>query len=117
MYMYVCMYMYTYAYMLTMHISWALTDGYAGARRKKKAVHKTTTADDKKLMTAIKKLGTQPIPAVEEVNMFQESGEVIHFVNPKVRHLAYNAAVICCMRSYRHNCKFKLMTIHASRRR
>ncbi|KAG5180552.1 NAC domain-containing protein [Tribonema minus] len=56
-----------------------------GARRKKKAVHKTASADDKKLMTALKKLGTTNIPAIEEVNMFQDNGEVIHFVNPKVQ--------------------------------
>jgi len=55
-----------------------------GARRKKKAVHKTATSDDKKLMTTLKKLGVTAIPAIEEVNMFKENGEVIHFVNPKV---------------------------------
>lgn len=56
-----------------------------GARRKKKAVHKTATSDDKKLMTTLKKLGTTSIPAIEEVNMFLDNGEVIHFVNPKVQ--------------------------------
>jgi nascent polypeptide-associated complex subunit beta len=56
-----------------------------GARRKKKAVHKTATSDDKKLMTTLKKLGVTSIPAIEEVNMFKDNGEVIHFVNPKVQ--------------------------------
>mmetsp|Transcript_11109 Transcript_11109/g.16570 ORF Transcript_11109/g.16570 Transcript_11109/m.16570 type:complete len:161 (+) Transcript_11109:70-552(+) len=56
-----------------------------GARRKKKPTHKTTTADDKKLMMTLKKLGVTSIPAIEEVNMFVDNGDVIHFVNPKVQ--------------------------------
>ncbi|CAM9161641.1 unnamed protein product [Phaeothamnion confervicola] len=54
-----------------------------GMRRKKKAVHKTATSDDKKLVTTLKRLGVTNIPAIEEVNMFKDTGEVIHFVNPK----------------------------------
>uniref|UniRef100_A0A2R9AIU9 Transcription factor BTF3 n=1 Tax=Pan paniscus TaxID=9597 RepID=A0A2R9AIU9_PANPA len=44
------------------------------ARRKKKVVHRTATADDKKLQTGI-----------EEVNMIKDDGTVIHFNNPKVQ--------------------------------
>ena len=40
-------------------------------------------ADDKKLQTALKKLNVQPIQAIEEVNMFKEDGNVIHFSAPK----------------------------------
>jgi nascent polypeptide-associated complex subunit beta len=40
--------------------------------------------DDKKLQGALKKLNVQPIPGVEEVNMFQEDGNVLHFTAPKV---------------------------------
>ena len=45
---------------------------------------KTTGAqDDKKLQGALKKLNVQPIPGVEEVNMFREDGNVLHFSTPK----------------------------------
>lgn len=33
--------------------------------------------------TTLKKLGVTNIPGIEEANMFKESGEVIHFKNPK----------------------------------
>jgi nascent polypeptide-associated complex subunit beta len=39
--------------------------------------------DDKKLQAALKKLNVQPVPGVEEVNMFQEDGNVLHFTAPK----------------------------------
>lgn len=40
-------------------------------------------ADDKKLTTTLKRIGVTNIPAIEEVNMFKNDGEVIHFVGPK----------------------------------
>jgi len=43
----------------------------------------STTQDDKKLQAALKKLGAQPIAGVEEVNMFREDGNVLHFTAPK----------------------------------
>jgi len=46
-------------------------------------VHKSAGTDDKKLQTALKKLNVQAIPAIEEVNMFKEDGNVIHFAAPK----------------------------------
>lgn len=39
--------------------------------------------DDKKLQAALKKLNVQPIAGVEEVNMFREDGNVLHFSAPK----------------------------------
>jgi hypothetical protein len=39
--------------------------------------------DDKKLQGALKKLNVQPITGVEEVNMFREDGNVLHFSAPK----------------------------------
>jgi len=48
------------------------------------------TGDDKKLQGALKKLNVQPIPGVEEVNMFREDGNVLHFSAPKV-HAAVSA--------------------------
>lgn len=71
------------------------TGGKGSMRRKKKTVHKTATSDDKKLGTTLKKLGVTNIPAIEEVNLFKQNGEVIHFVNPKVQaSIAANTYVI-----------------------
>lgn len=39
--------------------------------------------DDRKLQAALKKLNMQPIPGVEELNMFREDGNVLHFTAPK----------------------------------
>merc|ERR1711864_7926 len=61
------------------------TGGKGTARRKKKVVHKTTTVDDKKLQTILKKQGVQTIPNIEEVNMIRDDGTVLHFNNPKVQ--------------------------------
>ncbi|KAI9682440.1 MAG: Nascent polypeptide-associated complex subunit beta [Trizodia sp. TS-e1964] len=58
--------------------------GKGTPRRKMKKVHKTAGTDDKKLQTALKKLNVTPIQAIEEVNMFKEDGNVIHFAAPKV---------------------------------
>merc|ERR1712165_2056 len=59
--------------------------GKGTARRKKKVVHRTATADDKKLQNTLKKLAVNNIPGIEEVNMIKEDGQVIHFNNPKVQ--------------------------------
>lgn len=40
------------------------------ARRKKKVVHRTATADDKKLQFSLKKLGVNNISGIEEVCCF-----------------------------------------------
>jgi len=58
--------------------------GKGTVRRKVKKVHKSTGADEKKLQASLKKLNTQPIQAIEEVNMFKSDGNVIHFAAPKV---------------------------------
>merc|ERR1712158_96348 len=57
--------------------------GKGTARRKKKIVHKASNTDDKKLQSQLKKLSINPIPGIEEVNMFRDDGSVIHFTNPK----------------------------------
>ncbi|CAN0130033.1 unnamed protein product [Lampetra planeri] len=59
--------------------------GKGTARRKKKVVHRTATADDKKLQSSLKKLAVNSINGIEEVNMFKDDGTVIHFNNPKVQ--------------------------------
>lgn len=59
--------------------------GKGSMKRKKKVAHKTTTADDKKIQSALKKSGAQPLPSIEEVNMFKDDNTVMHFTNPKVQ--------------------------------
>ena len=58
--------------------------GKGTPRRKqvKKSVT-STQGDDRKLQAALKKLGVQPITGVEEVNMFKEDGNVLHFNAPR----------------------------------
>nr|XP_043612242.1 basic transcription factor 3-like [Erigeron canadensis] len=60
------------------------TGGKGSVRRKKKAVHKTTTTDDKRLQSTLKRIGVQGIPQIEEVNIFKDD-TVIQFLNPKVQ--------------------------------
>lgn len=63
-----------------------------------KKVHKSSGTDDKKLQTSLKKLNVQPIQAIEEVNMFKEDGNVIHFAAPKgtlvPRLVVYHARIV-----------------------
>ncbi|XP_041502227.1 transcription factor BTF3-like [Microtus oregoni] len=54
--------------------------GKGTAHRKKKVVHRTATADDKKLQFSLKKFS-----GTEEVNMVTNQGTVIHFNNPKIQ--------------------------------
>ncbi|KAL5999406.1 nascent polypeptide-associated complex beta subunit [Asimina triloba] len=58
------------------------TGGKGSMRRKKKAVHKTATTDDKRLQSTLKRIGVNAIPAIEEVNIFKDD-VVIQFQNPK----------------------------------
>ncbi|KAK1427107.1 hypothetical protein QVD17_15790 [Tagetes erecta] len=60
------------------------TGGKGSVRRKKKAVHKTSTTDDKRLQSTLKRIGVNTIPAIEEVNIFKDE-TVIQFLNPKVQ--------------------------------
>merc|ERR1711931_426908 len=59
--------------------------GKGTARRKRKVVHRAATTDDKKLQSSLKKLSVNNIPGIEEVNMIEDDGTVIHFNNPKVQ--------------------------------
>ncbi|KAI9795311.1 MAG: Nascent polypeptide-associated complex subunit beta [Candelina submexicana] len=70
--------------MFKFHYAWEPAIGKGTPRRKMKKVHKSAGTDDKKLQTSLKKLNVQPIQAIEEVNMFKEDGNVIHFAAPKV---------------------------------
>ncbi|PWN36355.1 NAC-domain-containing protein [Meira miltonrushii] len=42
---------------------------------------------DKKLQSALKKLNVQPLTGIEEVNMFKDDGNVLHFQQPKIHGL------------------------------
>merc|ERR1712179_190298 len=56
-----------------------------GARRKKKVTQsKNQVSDDKKIQQTLKKFSCSNLPGIDEVNMFKEVGNVIHFKNPKV---------------------------------
>lgn len=54
-----------------------------GPRRKTKKPTKAVGGDDKKLQASLKKLNVQPVPGIEEINMFQDDGNVLHFKAPK----------------------------------
>jgi len=64
-------------------------------RRKRKAVRKNATHDDKRLKNTLNKLNVRDIPAIEEVNLFKKDGIVIHFASPKVQaSIAANTYVV-----------------------
>ncbi|RZC88658.1 hypothetical protein C5167_016517 [Papaver somniferum] len=70
------------------------TGGKGSVRRKKKDVHKTTTTDDKRLQSTLKRIGVNAIPAIQEVNIFKDD-VVIQFQNPKVQaSIAANTWVV-----------------------
>ncbi len=50
--------------------------------------------DDKKLSGALKKLNMQNLPGVEEVNIFQSNGNIIHFNKPKIQAMIPNVFVV-----------------------
>ncbi|KAK4602319.1 hypothetical protein RGQ29_011380 [Quercus rubra] len=70
------------------------TGGKGSMRRKKKAIHRATTTDDKRLQSTLKRIGVNTIPAIEEVNIFKDDA-VIQFLNPKVQaSIAANTWVV-----------------------
>lgn len=52
------------------------TGGKGTVRRKKKAVHKTISTDDKRLQSVLKRVGVNVIPGIEEVG--QHTPAVYH---------------------------------------
>ncbi|OMJ83952.1 hypothetical protein SteCoe_15050 [Stentor coeruleus] len=58
--------------------------GKGSMRKKNKVLHKSNQVDDKKVKSAIKKLGVQPLPGIDEVNFFQDDNTVLHFESPQV---------------------------------
>ena len=55
------------------------------SRSKKKAVHKASAGDDKRLQSTLKRLGVHQIPGIEEVAIYHDDGSVVHFGTPKVQ--------------------------------
>merc|ERR1719201_2803246 len=71
------------------------TGGKGTARRKKRAKHQTTAADDKQMQAQMKRLGVNSIPGIEEVNMFKDDGTILHFSAPRVQAaIASNTYVV-----------------------
>ncbi|CAD6984477.1 unnamed protein product [Tilletia controversa] len=58
--------------------------GGKGTPRRKIVKKKGPGGDDTKLQGALKKLNVQPLAGIEEVNMFKDDGNVLHFQAPKV---------------------------------
>lgn len=62
--------------------------GKGTPRRKVKKANKSVTSDDKRIQAVLKKLPTQSIGLIDEVNLFTEGGSVIHFSFPKMQTVA-----------------------------
>eukprot|EP00828_Plagiopyla_frontata_P021245 TRINITY_DN275_c0_g2_i1.p1 TRINITY_DN275_c0_g2~~TRINITY_DN275_c0_g2_i1.p1 ORF type:complete len:168 (+),score=44.04 TRINITY_DN275_c0_g2_i1:234-737(+) len=62
----------------------AKVGGKGTKRRVKKVHHQTQITDVTKLKQITKKFGVQPLPGIEEVNLFQDDGSVIHFTHPEM---------------------------------
>lgn len=59
--------------------------GKGTVRRKVKAKNTGVVVnDDKKMQANFKKMGLNQIPGIEEVNLFTDTNEIIHFKEPKV---------------------------------
>jgi nascent polypeptide-associated complex subunit beta len=78
---------------------------------RKKAVHKTTTTDDKRLQSTLKRIGVNTIPGIEEVNIFKDD-VVIQFVNPKGKILQYPTTLV--LHFFSNNGFFGSLPVQAS---
>lgn len=61
------------------------TTGGKGTPRRKvvKKSQASSQGDDRKLQAALKKLNVTQVAGVEEVNMFKDDGNVLHFASPR----------------------------------
>jgi len=48
-------------------------------------VNQQNVNEDKKLKSAIKKFGVQPLQDIDEVNMFKDDNTVVHFKKPQIQ--------------------------------
>lgn len=77
--------------------------GGKGTPRRKIRKPQKPAGDDKKLSTTFKKIGIQPIPSIDEVNMFLEDETVLHVSAPKGMALCLSVSPSsrCCKHIYR----------------
>jgi nascent polypeptide-associated complex subunit beta len=68
----------------------AQVGGKGTVRRKHKAAHKAAGADDKKLQATLKRLGVNPLPAIEEVRYISVHG---------LRGVAFSCSLVFSRRS------------------
>merc|ERR1719287_55953 len=67
-------------------------------RRMKKAGHTKNEQASKeavKLSAALKKYGVQPLPDIEELNMFKDDNTVIHFKRPQIQFSSRESILVC----------------------
>jgi len=58
-------------------------------------VHKTSSTDEKKLQSNLKRIGVNTIPGIEEVLLFNDDSTCLSFTNPKVQaSIAANTYVV-----------------------
>lgn len=69
--------------------------------RKKKAVHKATTTDDKRLQSTLKRLNVNTIPSIEEVMLIKEDTVTV-FNNPKGAPLSAGSRCERCSTLLQH---------------
>lgn len=77
--------------------------GGKGTPRRKIRKPQKPAGDDKKLSSIFKKIGIQPIPSIDEVNMFLEDETVLHLSAPKgmALYLSISSSSRCCKHIYR----------------
>lgn len=69
--------------------------GGKGTPRRKVKRSVKTEGDDTKVQTALQKLNAQTVTGVEQVNLFTEDGNVIHFGRPAVQQASqYNTFAV-----------------------
>lgn len=61
------------------------TGGKGTQRRKKKVQRKVGNTDEKKIQQTLKGLGLNPVPNIDEVEMFKDDGTVLVLKNPKMQ--------------------------------
>merc|ERR1719491_861889 len=72
--------------------------GKGTQRSVRKAGHKkneTASKEAVKLTTALKKYGVQPLPDIEELNMFKDDNTVIHFKRPQIQFSSRESILVC----------------------
>ena len=58
---------------------------FGGNVRRKKKPSAALVTDDKKMQGYFKRIGAQPLPQIEEVNIFYNNGDVTHFATPRMQ--------------------------------